>query len=174
METAYLGLSLTAVGSLAIPPSRPVTVDHMTRGTLDSDLGPRDRDQRSLPLFVSKAGSALEDDLICQQLLVELWCTCHTVVPSFSFVRSRVVPDGTATLLSTIVEQEVFDLLADAALVNVQLAARSSSLAAVVGVGAGAADTRAPAPRRKADRRAEIILTGKSECKEKRVNTMFR
>lgn len=52
------------------------------------------------------------------------------------------MPDGTATLERTIVAQEVLDLLADAAPLapeNVQLAARSSILAAWVTCGAGAA-----------------------------------
>lgn len=45
-------------------------------------------------------------------------------------------------LLRTIVAQEALDLLADAALVNVQVVALSSSLAAAVGIGAGAAAIR--------------------------------
>ena len=62
----------------------------------------------------------------------------------FRPVISRVVPDGTAILLSTMVEHEVLDLLAEAASVKVQVVALFSSLAAVVGVGsaAGRADTR--------------------------------
>ena len=62
----------------------------------------------------------------------------------FRPVISKVVPDGTAILLSTMVEHKVLDLLAEAALVKVQVVAPFSSLAAVVGVGstAGRADTR--------------------------------
>lgn len=64
-----------------------------------------------------------------------------TVVPSFSLVRSRVVPAGTVMSLMTIAVQEALFLIAVAASVNVQLA-RASRLA-------GAADTSAPAPRRR-------------------------
>ena len=60
-----------------------------------------------------------------------------TCVPVVSFVRSRVVPAGTATLFKTMVAQAALDLTADAALVKVQVVARSASAAR--GVGAGAA-----------------------------------
>lgn len=53
----------------------------------------------------------------------------RTLVPSFSPVKSKVVPAGTATLLSTIVEQDFLPLMAAAAPVDpekVQLEARSS------------------------------------------------
>ena len=66
-----------------------------------------------------------------------------TWVPVFNLVMSSVVPDGTAMLLSTIVEHDVLLLEAEAASVNVQEVARSTNLAAGVGAGAGAADTRA-------------------------------
>lgn len=64
-----------------------------------------------------------------------------TVVPSFSLVRSRVVPAGTVMSLMTIAEQDDLPLAAAAASLKVQLA-RASRLA-------GAADTSAPAPRRR-------------------------
>ena len=57
---------------------------------------------------------------------------------------SRVVPDGTAMLLRTIVEQDSLLAEAEAASVNVQDVALSSSLIIVVGIGVGAAATRAP------------------------------
>jgi hypothetical protein len=63
-------------------------------------------------------------------------------VLSFRFVKSKVVPDGTATLDNTIVAQEAFDLLAAAAPLapeKVQLAARSSIVAGWVTCGEGAA-----------------------------------
>lgn len=62
-----------------------------------------------------------------------------TVVPLFSPVRSRVVPAGTATEDKTIVEQEVLDLMADAAPLEpekVQVEDRRSSADAAVGAGA--------------------------------------
>lgn len=55
-----------------------------------------------------------------------------------SFVKSRVVPDGTATEDSTMVEHELFDLLASDAPLdpeNVQVVARLSSEAAGVTCG---------------------------------------
>jgi hypothetical protein len=58
-------------------------------------------------------------------------------VPVVSLVRSRVVPAGTATLFRTMVAQAALDLTAEAALVKVQVVARSASSAR--GVGAGAA-----------------------------------
>lgn len=70
------------------------------------------------------------------------WLDVLTWVLSFNPVKSRVVPEGTATLERTIVAQEVLDLLAEAAPFEpekVQLAARSSMLAALVTRGAGAA-----------------------------------
>lgn len=51
-------------------------------------------------------------------------------------------------LLRTIVAQDFFDALAEAALVNVQVLALSSSFAAVVGAGAGAAMMSAGNARR--------------------------
>lgn len=64
-----------------------------------------------------------------------------TVVPDVSLVRSRVVPAGTVMSLMTMAVQEDLPLMAAAASVNVQLA-RASRLA-------GAADTSAPALRRR-------------------------
>jgi hypothetical protein len=97
-----------------------------------------------------------------------------TVVPELSLVRSRVVPDGTATLLRIMVAQEVLDLLAEAASVKVQLVpvARSFSCAAWVGAGAtaGAADTRAPALRSSVESaRTTILKRIESELREWKV-----
>lgn len=58
-----------------------------------------------------------------------------TLVPLLSLVKSRVVPDGTATLERVMVAQLAFDLLTAAAPVEpekVQLPARLSSEAAGV------------------------------------------
>lgn len=84
-----------------------------------------------------------------------------TVVPVFRPVISRVVPDGTAILLSTMVEHEVLDLLAEAALVKVQVVALSSSLATVVGTGSvfGRADTRlTPTPSKRMESTANKTI----------------
>lgn len=62
-----------------------------------------------------------------------------TCVPEFGPVMSRVVPEGTAILLRTIVEHDFLLAEADAALVKVQEVALSSSLAGAVGAGAGTA-----------------------------------
>ena len=62
-----------------------------------------------------------------------------TVVPLFRPVRSRVVPAGTATEERTIVEQEVLDLMAEAAPlepVKVQVEERCSISDARVAAGA--------------------------------------
>lgn len=55
---------------------------------------------------------------------------------------SRVVPEGTTMLLRTMVEHDFLLADAEAASVKVQDVARSSSLAGVVGVGAGTATAR--------------------------------
>jgi len=60
-------------------------------------------------------------------------------VPLLRSVKSSVTPDGTATSERTIVEQDVFDLLAEEAPLspeNVQVVERLSRLAAGVTIGA--------------------------------------
>jgi hypothetical protein len=71
-------------------------------------------------------------------------------------VRSSVVPEGTAMLFRTMVAQEVLDLLADAALVNVHVA-RSARPGASVGSGVatGAAETNAAPALRRSPRAVE-------------------
>lgn len=77
-------------------------------------------------------------------------------MPEFRPVRSSVVPEGTAMLSSTIVAQDVLDLLADAALVNVHVARLAMSGAAVgSGAAAGAAETNAAPALRKSPRAVE-------------------
>ena len=64
-----------------------------------------------------------------------------TWVPELRPVRSRVLPEGTARALRTMVEQEVLDLLADEAPPEpekVHVVARSSRFGAAVGAGAAA------------------------------------
>jgi hypothetical protein len=51
-----LGLGLAAVGALSIPPTGTV-------GSLDGDIGSRDLDERTAPLFVTESSGALEDNL---------------------------------------------------------------------------------------------------------------
>lgn len=57
-----LGLRLAAVGALAVPPLRTVTVDNVARSTVDGDLVTRDGDKRTRPLLVAEAGGTLESD----------------------------------------------------------------------------------------------------------------
>ena len=57
-----LGLLLATVGTLSVPPLGTVTIDNMTRGTLDGDLGTGYRDEGAFPLLVAKASCALEGD----------------------------------------------------------------------------------------------------------------
>ena len=80
-------------------------------------------------------------------------------MPSLRPVISRVTPDGTAMLLRTIVEQDSLLADAEAASVNVQDVALSSSFATAVGTGAGAAATRAlhKASRRHALKKLNIM-----------------
>jgi hypothetical protein len=78
-----------------------------------------------------------------------------TWVPEFNSVISRVVPGGTAIFESTVVAQEVLDLLAEAASVKLHVARFARSGAAVgAGPAAGAAETTV-VPARRSPRTAE-------------------
>lgn len=57
-----LGLLLAAVGALAVPPARAVTVNEAALGHVDGDLLTLDADQGALPLLVLEGGGALEGD----------------------------------------------------------------------------------------------------------------
>lgn len=57
-----LGLRLSTVATLAVPPSGTTAIDNVTRGTLDSDLLSGDRDQGALPLLVAERSSTGEGD----------------------------------------------------------------------------------------------------------------
>jgi hypothetical protein len=57
-----LGLGLAAVRALGVPPASTITVEGST-STVDSERVTRDGNKRTLPLLVSKGGSALEDDM---------------------------------------------------------------------------------------------------------------
>jgi hypothetical protein len=58
--SAYLRLRLATVAALAIPPLLTGSVDNVAAGTGDLEVGSGDRDERTLPLLVTKGGSTLE------------------------------------------------------------------------------------------------------------------
>lgn len=62
-RSCLLGLRLSTVGALSVPPLRTVAIDDVSAGAVDSDLGAGDRDEGAFPLLVGKGGSALEGDL---------------------------------------------------------------------------------------------------------------
>lgn len=59
-----LGLGLTPVGTLAIPPARTAAVDGVVGCSADDNVRSSDTDKRAFPLLVSKGGFAVEDDLL--------------------------------------------------------------------------------------------------------------
>jgi len=82
--------------------------------------------------------------------MIELWLWVSTVVPEFKPVKSRVVPEGTASADRMIVEQEVLDLLAEDAPPEpekVQVVALLLRSGAAVGSGAGRAKASAAAEK---------------------------
>lgn len=62
MGVEHLGLGLSTVGALGVPPAGSVGVKSGT-GAIDGDVVTGDRDKRSLPLLVTEGGGALEDDV---------------------------------------------------------------------------------------------------------------
>jgi hypothetical protein len=66
-----LWLSLAAVGSLAIPPARTISIEDGTRSTLDGNVSSGDGDQGTVPFLVAEGGLSLEDDL--KNWLVEIF-----------------------------------------------------------------------------------------------------
>lgn len=58
-----LGLSLAAVGALAIPPAGTLGVNHGAGVLLDGDVLAAEADQGTAPFFVAEGGGAFEDDL---------------------------------------------------------------------------------------------------------------
>lgn len=58
-----LGLSLAAVGSLAVPPAGTISIEDGARSSLDSNVSSGDGDQRTRPFLVAEGGHSLEDDL---------------------------------------------------------------------------------------------------------------
>ena len=63
MGVHELGLLLAAIGALAVPPSRALTVNHGVFGGSDGDVGSLKTDQRTLPFLVAEGGGAFEGDL---------------------------------------------------------------------------------------------------------------
>jgi hypothetical protein len=65
MSVEELGLGLSTVAALAVPPSGAVAINGVARGTVDDDVASRKGDERSAPLLVAKGGLSLEGDLLC-------------------------------------------------------------------------------------------------------------
>lgn len=147
MSIEELRLGLAAIRSISIPPGSSTSVKISTTGLSDRNIGTRDRNKRSAPLFITKGSDAFEDDLCILVLLDNGGFGLGgglTVVPLVRPVKSNVVPDGTAKAERMMVEQEVLDLLADEAPADpekVQVVARLARSGAAVGAGAGAANT---------------------------------
>lgn len=59
----HLGLLLSTVRALAIPPGRAVSINDVATSTVDLDVGSGNRDQRAFPLLVCESCLALEGDL---------------------------------------------------------------------------------------------------------------
>ena len=62
LQKCYLGLGLSTVATLTIPPTCTIGVQDGARGTLDGNLGAANGKQRSGPLLVAPGGSAFKDD----------------------------------------------------------------------------------------------------------------
>lgn len=144
IEELWLGLA--TIRSISVPPGGSTSIKVGTTCLSDRNIGPRDRNKGSAPLFVTKGSNTFEDDLRVLAMLEEgkFGSDRLTVVPLVRPVRSNVVPDGTAKADKMIVEQEVFDLLAEEAPPEpekVQVVARLARSGAAVGAGAGAANT---------------------------------
>jgi hypothetical protein len=58
-----LGLGLSTIGALPIPPTGTVGVDDGAIRSLDGDIGTRDFDERTAPLLVTESRGALKDNL---------------------------------------------------------------------------------------------------------------
>lgn len=116
----------------------------------DSDICSGDRYKRTGPFFIAKGGDTFEDDLCSVSVFhASTFGYGLTLVPLVRPVRSNRVPEGTARADRTMVEQEVFDLLTEAAPPdpgNLQVVARLSRSGAAVGAGAGAAETNPLSP----------------------------
>jgi hypothetical protein len=58
-----LGLGLSTVAALTVPPAGTVSVKDGAGGSFDGDVGTGDGDERTGPFFIAEGGGAFEDDL---------------------------------------------------------------------------------------------------------------
>lgn len=63
MSSKELGLCLSAVAALAIPPTGAIRVQNGTTGTLDGDAIAFNLEQRARPLLIAPGSCTLKDDL---------------------------------------------------------------------------------------------------------------
>jgi len=140
-----LGLRLPSVTALAVPPPRTLWIQNRPRRALNGNPTALNGKERPNPFLVTPCSFALKDDLMQEHLSVLVW-TYHgaklTVVPSARLDRSSVTPDGTATLLRTMVAHAFCDTLASDAPFDpekVQLVALLATSAIGGGVIAGSA-----------------------------------
>lgn len=70
MGIEELGLGLSTIGSLSIPPACTTSVNNISTRTGDDNIGSGDRDKRSRPFFVAERSGALEDDLKGDQRVI--------------------------------------------------------------------------------------------------------
>lgn len=154
MGIEELWLSLATVATFAVPPTRSVGVKVGTAGALDGNASTRDLEEWTVPFLVSPGGLTLEDHLsrwsehwTMLNVIGKLEENILTVVSSARLLRSRVVPDGTATSDRMMVEQEACDLLAEAAPEEpekVQEVARFAKLGASVMAGSATGEAMTP------------------------------
>lgn len=64
MGVEHLGLGLSTVAALSIPPLSTVAINDMARCTRNCDVRAADADQRPLPFLVAEGGRSLEDNLV--------------------------------------------------------------------------------------------------------------
>lgn len=62
MGIEELGLGLSSICPLTVPPATAVTVEGGIAFALDGDVGAGDTDEGAIPLIVAKGSLALEDD----------------------------------------------------------------------------------------------------------------
>ncbi len=62
MRGEELGLDLSAVTALTIPPTSSVTIENRSRSALDSDFVSTNVNKGALPLLVAPSRGTLEDD----------------------------------------------------------------------------------------------------------------
>jgi len=62
VSVEHLGLGLSTVGALGVPPTRSISVESGT-SAVNGDVVARDGNKRTLPLLVAEGGGALEDNV---------------------------------------------------------------------------------------------------------------